>query len=401
MKSQTTFEIEDQFMAPFFVKQRISIERGDGIYVWDEEGNKYIDFTSGWGVTCIGHGQKVITDALNEQAGKIIQNPNSGLTYSPTRARLLSLMREILPSNLTRTFFTNSGAEANDAVIKLARKVTGRTDVISTHQSFHGRTICTVSATGQAKHRAKFNLLMPNIRFIPFGDIDAIKDILDENVAAMILEPVQGEGGVHVPTDDYLVGAKRLCKENGSLFIVDEIQTGFCRTGPMFVTDALGVEADFLTLAKGIAGGFPFGAFSMSETIAQKLDLGDHGGTYCNNPLGCAVAHAVITYLIDHKISDNVEHMGRFTLDIIRQWKQLYPKITDVRGKGLLLLIEFEDEDTASHISDECLTRGIFVRQTQGTGIRIFPALNITKEELEEGLTIIQEAIETVINRNS
>lgn len=388
-------------MAPLFVKQRISIEKGDGIYVWDEEGNKYIDFTSGWGVTCIGHAQKVITDALNEQAGKIIQNPNSGLTYSPTRARLLSLMRKILPPNLTKTFFTNSGAEANDAVIKLARKVTGRPDVISTHQSFHGRTICTISATGQTKHRAKFNPLMPNFRFIPFGDIDAIKECLDENVAAMILEPIQGEGGVYVPTDDYLVEAKRMCKENGSLFIVDEIQTGFCRTGPMFVTDALGVEADFLTMANGIAGGFPFGAFSMPEKIAQKLDLGDHGGTYCNNPLGCAVAHAVITYLIDHNISDNVEHMGRFALDIIGQWKQQYPKITDVRGKGLLLLIEFEDETTAAHISDECLVRRIFVRQTQGTGIRIFPALNITKEELEEGLTIIKRAIETVINRNS
>ena len=401
MKSKTTFETEDKYMAPFFVKQKVSIERGQGIYVWDEEGNKYIDFTSGWGVTCIGHSQKIITEALSEQAGKIIQNPNSGLTYSPARARLLSLMRKILPSNLTRTFFTNSGAEANDASIKLARKITGRLDVISTHKSFHGRTIGTILATGQAKHREKFNPLMPNFRFIPFGDIGALKDILDENVAAMILEPIQGEGGVHVPPDEYLVEVERLCKANGSLLIVDEIQTGFCRTGPMFVSDSLGVQADFLTMAKGIAGGFPFGAFSMSETIAQKLDLGDHGGTYCNNPLGCAVAHTVIKYLIDHDTSDNVERMGRFALDIMGRWKEQYQKIIDIRGKGLLLLIEFEDEDAAAHISDECFARRLFIRQTQGTGIRIFPALNITQEELKEGSIIIQEAIETVINTNN
>jgi len=402
MASIDTFQIEDKCMAPFFVKQKVSVERGDGVYVWDEEGNKYIDFTSGWGVTCIGHGQPAIIEALQEQAEKIMQNPNSGLTYSPARARLLSLMQEILPSNLTHVFFTNSGAEANDVVLKLARKVTGRLDVISTHQSFHGRTISTASATGQAKHREKFNPLMPNYRFIPYGDTDALEYSLDGNVAAVILEPIQGEGGVRVPPEGYLAETERLCKKNDSLLIVDEIQTGFCRIGPVFVTASLDVQADFLTMAKGIAGGFPFGAFAMSDAISQKIDLGDHGGTYCGNPLGCAVAHAVIKYLIDHNVSANVDRMGRFALDMMAQWKRLYQdKIVDVRGKGLLLLIEFEDENTATRVSDGCFARRLFVRQTQGTGIRIFPALNIRQEELEEGLSIIKEAIETVMNRNS
>jgi len=402
MTSKTTFDIEDKYMAPFFVKQRVSIERGEGIYVWDEEKNRYIDFTSGWGVTCIGHGQTVITESLHEQAGKIIQNPNSGLTYSPARARLLSLMHEILPSNLTHVFFTNSGAEANDAAIKLARKVTNRMDVVSTHQSFHGRTISTASATGQTKHREKFNPLMPNYRFIPYGDIDALAQNLDENAAAVILEPVQGEGGVRVPSNDYLAEVNTLCKKNGSLLIVHEIQTGFCRTGPMFVSDSLSVKVDFLTMAKGIAGGFPFGAFAMSEAVAKKLELGDHGGTYCGNPLGCAVAYAVIKHLVDNRISEHVGKMGGFTLNRLNQWKQLYHDIiVDVRGVGLLLIIEFKDEETATHVNDECLKRRLFVRQTQGTGIRIFPALNIKEEELEEGLTILKEAIETVMNRNS
>jgi len=398
MSSGSTFEIEDKYMVPFFVKQKISVEKGKGVYIWDEDGNKYIDFTSGWGVTCIGHAQPVISEVLYEQSKKIIQNPNSGLTYSPARARLLSLMREILPSHLTRVFFSNSGAEANDAVIKLARKVTGRLDIISTHQSFHGRTISTASATGQAKHREKFNPLMPNYKFVTFGDLDDLKQALDKDVAAFIFEPIQGEGGVIVPSEKYLKGAERLCKENGTLLIADEVQTGYCRTGPFFVSGSLGVEVDFLTMAKGIAGGFPFGAFATTENVAEKIEYGDHGGTYCGNPLGCAVAHAVIKYLIDHNISDHVEKMGHVALKRMEQWRQDYSvNISDVRGKGLLLLVEFNEDTAAAEVSEECLLRGLFVRQTQGNGIRIFPALNIEENELEEGLDIMQAAIKSVL----
>ncbi len=397
MSSQTTFEIEDKYIAPFFVKQKISIDKGDGVFVWDEEGNRYIDFTSGWGVTCIGHAQPVITEALVDQGNRILQNPNSGLTYSPARARLLSVLMNVLPSHLTHVFFSNSGAEANDAAIKLARKVTNRLDVISTHQSFHGRTISTASATGQASHREKFNPLMPNYRFVTYGDVDDLEKALDENVAAFIIEPIQGEGGVHIPSEKYLKEAERLCSRNGTLLIADEVQTGFCRTGPMFVTGAMGINVDFLTMAKGIAGGFPFGGFAMSEHVASRLEIGDHGGTYCGNPLGCAVAHAVIKYLVDHNISANVEHMGRICLETMGQWKERYPDvIKDIRGKGLLLLIEFSDSDIAKKVSDQCLVSKLFVRQTQGNGIRVFPALNIAEDELKEGLEIMQEAIEAV-----
>ncbi|RJP84944.1 MAG: aspartate aminotransferase family protein [Desulfobacteraceae bacterium] len=398
MSSIVTFEIEDRYMAPFFPKQKISIERGEGVFVWDEEGRRYIDFTSGWGVTCIGHAQPVITEALVSQSRKILQNPNSGLTYSPARAGLLLLMKEVLPSHLTHIFFSNSGAEANDAAIKLARKVTGRLDVISTHQSFHGRTISTASATGQAKHREKFNPLMPNYRFVTYGDPDDLKQALDSDVAAFIIEPIQGEGGVHVPSKLYLKEVERLCRENGTLLIADEVQTGFCRTGPMFVTGEMGVNVDFLTMAKGIAGGFPFGGFAMSGQVASRLEFGDHGGTYCGNPLGCAVAHAVIRYLLDHKISENVEKMGSICLARMAEWKQNHPEaIGDIRGKGLLLLVEFADAEYAAKVADECLTRGLFVRQTQGSGIRVFPALNIKEAELEEGLAVMQAAVEAVV----
>jgi acetylornithine/N-succinyldiaminopimelate aminotransferase len=389
-------EIEDKHSPPFFNKIPISITRGEGVYVWDENNRKYLDFTSGWGVTSIGHANPVITNALQEQGRKIIQNPNSGLTYSPARARLLELLQQILPGNLTRVFFSNSGAEANDAALKMARKVTGRTDVVSSNQSFHGRTISTASATGQAQHRAKFNPLMPNYKFIPFNDIPSLEEALDAQVAAVILEPIQGEGGVQVPADGYLETVSRLCKANGSLLIIDEIQTGFCRTGPMFAIDSLDMEADFFTMAKGMAGGFPLGAFAVSEAVAAQFEVGDHGGTYCGNPLGCAVSHGVIKYLLDHDISSNVASMSRLALLRMRSWQRNTEMISDIRGKGLLLLLEFKEEKTATTVSNYCQEHALFVRQTQGNSIRIFPALTITKEELEEGLAILEKALEHV-----
>jgi len=398
MTTSKTIQAEDKYAPPFFRKIPISIERGEGVHVWDEEGNRFLDFTSGWGVTCLGHAHPVITEALLEQSRKIIQSPNAGLTYSPVRARLLSLMSEILPAPLTRVFFSNSGAEANDAAIKLARKATGRLDVIAMDQSFHGRTISTASATGQPKHREKLNPLMPNYRFVPYDDLEALEGSLNNNVAALILEPIQGEGGVIIPSDGYLNEVSRLCKANGSLFIIDEIQTGFCRTGPMFAISPLNVEADFMTMAKGIAGGFPLGAFAMSEAVAAKLEPGDHGGTYCGNPLGCSVAYAVIQYLRDHNISANVMKIGGVALDRMHKWMRAYPEmINDVRGRGLLLAIEFRDEMTASVVTDGCLDRRLFVRQTQGNMIRIFPALNIKQEEMEEGLMLFEGAIDNAV----
>jgi len=392
--SDSTFNTEDRHSVPFFVKQKVSIERGQGVYVWDEEGRKYIDFTAGWGVTCLGHAHPAITSAIGEQAGKIIQNPNSGLTYSPARAKLLSALVEVLPKKLSRVFFSNSGAEANDAAIKLARKITGRLDVVSTVQSFHGRTISTASATGQALHREKFNPLMPNYRFVPFNDTVAIREAMDSDVAAVIIEPIQAEGGVVMPIDGYLETVSMLCKENGSMLIVDEVQTGFCRTGSFFAISPLSVEADFLTMAKGIAGGFPFGGFAVTEGVASSIEIGDHGGTYCGNPLGCAVAYAVIKTLVDQQVCDNVNRVGSLALNRMTAWQGRYPnQVAGIRGRGLLLLIEFRTEHTATRISDLCLQKGLFVRQTQGTGIRLFPALNTTPDEMEEGLSVIEASI--------
>ena len=397
---QETIAMEDRHTPPFFNKIPIAIERGEGIYAWDQTGKRYIDLTSGWGVTCLGHAHPVITQALTEQSQKILQNPSSGLTYSPVRAKLISLLTTILPSNLTHIFFGSSGAEANDASMKLARKVTGRLDIIPTLKSFHGRTMSTTSATGQARHRDRYNdCLPPNYRFVPFNDLPALAKEMDKDVAAVLLEPIQGEGGVNVPADDYLEGVSELCRKNNSLLIIDEIQTGFCRTGSMFAVDGQNAQVDFLTMAKGLAGGFPLSAFAMSEEIAAKIEKGDHGGTYCGNPLGCAVAYAVINYLLEHDIATHVKTLGTSLLAKFQQWQQQYtPVISEVRGKGLLLALEINEPGIASAIYKQCIEEGVLLNLTQGNVLRVFPALTITEAEAEEGLRILRRVFEQVVN---
>lgn len=391
-ETRDTFQIEDKHYALFANKTKISIEKGEGVYVYDEAGKKYIDFTAGWGVTSIGHANPVITQALFDQSKKIIQNPNSGATYSPARSKLLFLMQEILPENLTRIFFSNSGAEANDAAIKLARKATGKLNIISTEKSFHGRTISTVSATGQQIHRSRFNPLIPHHIFVPYNNIPAIEKVIGNDVAAVIVEPIQGEGGVNIPDPDYLENLSNLCTENNVLLIVDEIQTGFYRTGPVFLSNK--VKIDILTMAKGIAGGFPLGAFAFTEEIQDKLGIGDHGGTYCGNPLGCAVAYSVIKYMLDNKIEENVEYVGALSITELNEWKKEYPTIIkDVRGKGLLIAVELADNDTTTSINSKCLNNGLILNVTQGNIVRMFPALNISKEEMKEGLSIFKNAL--------
>ncbi|MCP4136362.1 MAG: aspartate aminotransferase family protein [bacterium] len=398
-KQIDTIQTEESCAVPFIKKTGISIERGQGVYAWDEGGKKYMDLTSGWGVTSIGHANPVITEALLNQSKKIMQNPDSGMTYSPARAQLLNLLKVIFPENLTRIFFASSGAEANDAVIKLARKVSGKKNVISTKGSFHGRTISTASATGQKKHRDKYNPLMPYYNFIPFNDINALSQAITDDTAAVILEPIQGEGGIIVPSDDYLIEVSKLCVKKNVFLIIDEIQTGFYRTGPLFASGIEGVKIDFLTMAKGIAGGFPFGAFAMTEEIAQQVAYGDHGGTYCGNPLGCAVAYSVVSYLLEHNIEENVKRVGAAAREKLNSWKQEFPElISDVRGRGLLLVLEFAGENSAAEIAGIALEMGLICNVNQGKNIRIFPALTITEEEMDEGLGILKKAVESFVS---
>jgi acetylornithine/N-succinyldiaminopimelate aminotransferase len=394
MQRNTTIALEDKHLISFGKKTPVSIERGSGVEVWDESGRRYIDFTSGWAVTSLGHSHPVVVRALVRQARKIIQNPDSGLTYAPPRARLLSQMVRILPASMQNIFFVNSGAEANDAALKLARKITGRKKIVSTLMSFHGRTIGTTSATGQSIQRDRYKVLVPHCAFIPYNDVKAARRAIDTDTAAVIVEPVQGEGGVRIPARDYLATVSGLCKKAGALLIVDEIQTGFWRTGPAFASIAQGVQPDFLTLGKGIAGGFPFAAVAVADSVAEDIEAGDHGGTYNGNPLGCAVAAAVIEYLASADIQASVERLGAICRERLQRLQDCFPfLIKEIRGNGLLLAVEFWKSTCAAAVQSEALDRGLIVNLKHGTIMRIFPALTIGEEKLSEGLDILSATV--------
>jgi len=401
MAYNDTIACEDTYLIPFAKKIPLVIESGSGVDVWDTDGKHYIDFTAGWAVTSLGHSDPVIIEALCEQARKIIHNPDSGLTYSPARARLLRKLAAVLPERLHHFYFVNSGAEANDSALKLARKITRRKKVVSTINSFHGRTTAAVSVTGQAIQRDRFDVHVPGTEFIPYNDLVAAEAAIDTDTAAVIIEPIQGEGGVHIPDAGYLAGIAKLCRERGALLIVDEIQTGFWRTGPVFASIAQGVQPDFLTLAKGIAGGFPFAAVAVAAETAAKIELGDHGGTYNGNPLGCAVAAATIEHCVAIGIEDRVVHAGRCVQEHLEFLAQHYPTIVkEVRGEGLLWALELHDADVTENVRLEALTSGLIINVKHGTIIRIFPALTIDDAALEDGCAILYAVIKQAACRN-
>lgn len=396
-----TIACEDTYLIPFAKKIPVVIESGSGVDVWDTAGKHYIDFTAGWAVTSLGHSDPVIIEALCEQARKIIHNPDSGLTYSPARARLLLQLASVLPKELHHFYFVNSGAEANDSALKLARKITRRKKVVSALQSFHGRTTATTSVTGQTIQRDRYDVLVPFTEFIPFNDLVAAEAAIDSDTAAVIIEPIQGEGGVYLPAEGYLNGLAKLCRERGALLIVDEVQTGFWRTGPAFASIAQGVIPDFLTLAKGIAGGFPFAAVAVAAETAAKIEIGDHGGTYNGNPLGCAVAAATIEHCVNIGLEERVVRAGRGVFTHLEYLAQQYPTvIKEVRGSGLLWALELYDADVTEQIRQEALTSGLILNVKHGTIIRIFPALTIDDAALEDGCAILYAVIKQAACRN-
>jgi acetylornithine/N-succinyldiaminopimelate aminotransferase len=389
-----TIAVEDSLGLTVCNKQQIAIERGLGSYVWDEDGRKYLDFTSGWGVTALGHSHPVIVNAITNQAAKLMQNPNSGFTYSPVRSRLLAKMQSILPTGLHRVFFANSGAEANDGAVKLARKVTGRPTVIAVSGSFHGRTLSTLSLSGGPENAARYLPIVPSNVFAPFGDIEALAALMSAQVAAVIVEPVQGEGGVQMSPPGYLQALSRLCREHGALFIADEVQTGFCRTGSFFAVDASGVNPDILTMGKGIAGGFPFAAFAVSDAVAAGIQKGDHGGTYCGNPLGCAVAEAVLDYLQANEIAARTLDMGATILQRLAALPTEFPEqVSALRGRGLLIGIQMRSDAQVTALTAACLEKGLIVTPTRNGVLRLIPSLLVSAQEVDEAIGLLRSAL--------
>ena len=393
-----TIEVEEQFGIPFCKRQPVSFERGAGTTVWDESGQDYLDFTSGWGVTSLGHCHPAVQAALQQQASQLTQNPNSGFTYSPVRARLLARLAPLLPAPLRRLYFVNSGAEANDVAIKMARKLTGRSRVITTLGAFHGRTLNTLAVSGSSAAAARYRPHMPDNAFVAFGDIEALQRTINRHTAAVIVEPLQGEGGVRIPPDDYLAAVSELCQQHGALLIVDEIQTGMGRTGSLFAFEQCRgmVRPDMMTLGKGLASGFPFAALAMSEACAAGVERGDHGGTYCGNPLGCAVALAVLETMLKDDLPGNAATRGQQLETTLLALQASNPGlIQQVRGRGLLWALQV-DEALVDSIANACRQHGLLIIPTRTAVLRLLPALSVTAAEIATAMSRLAAALSSV-----
>ncbi len=391
----TLRDLESKYYMQVARRQPIVLVRGQGTRVWDEDGKEYLDFTSGWAVNSLGHSHPVQVKAIQEQAATLIQTSNQFFTVPQIElARLL-----VDNSCLDRVFFSNSGAEANEGAVKLARKygrihANGAYQVITALNSFHGRTLAMAAATGQPHYQEQWQPLSPGFVNVPYDDIDAIKEATNDETCAVMLEPVQGEGGVNVPSSDYLKQVREWCDENNLVMILDEVQTGLGRLGTLFGYEQFGVEPDAITLAKGLGGGVPIGAFLAKEKFCL-LAPGDHGSTFGGNVLTCAGAAAVVDFVIKNDVSANVRAMGQRLNQGLENLKSRYPIITEVRGLGLLLAIQLNAE-IAPQLVARSNEEGLLLNPLRPNAIRLMPPLNVTADEVDEALEKLAVALKEV-----
>jgi predicted acetylornithine/succinylornithine family transaminase len=383
-------EMEKKYLFTNTVRWPILPVKGNGSYIWDENGRKYLDLVGGWAVCCLGHSHPVMTKALTKQAKILVQcGPQS---CSQPQLQLAELLIRI--SCFNRVFFCNSGAEANEGAIKLARrygklKLNGAYEVITALNSFHGRTLAMTAATGQPHYQDAYQPLPAGFKNVPFNNIDAIKNATTKDTCGVMLEPVQGEGGVNIPDEGYLKAVRQWCDEKGILLILDEVQTGIGRIGTMFGYQQYGIEPDIITLAKGLGGGIPIGALLAKESCSV-FQPGDHGSTYGSNPLMCATALAVMEYIIKNDIPGQAQKKGLYLIDGLNKLKSKYPFITDVRGRGLLAAVEF-NKDMSQSIMAACVENGMMVNNVKPNAVRIMPPLTISNKEIDEALRIFDK----------
>lgn len=387
--------LEHKYYMPTFKRMPLTIVKGRGARVWDENGKQYLDFVAGWAVNSLGHCHPAVVDAVTEQVKTLINVSNSYYTIPQLK------LAEILVQNscLDKVFFCNSGAEATEGAVKLARRyghlhLNGAYEVITTTGSFHGRTLAMVSASGQSKFQQPYIPLPSGFINVEYNNIEAIKAAIKSNTCAVMLEPVQGEGGVNLPDDDYLKAVQELCQQRGILFILDEIQTGISRTGTLFAYQQYGVEPDIMTLAKGLASGMPIGAI-LAKDRASVFAIGEHGSTFGGNPVACAAAYATLKFIIDHGITDNARLMGQHLAAGLNNMKRRFDFITDVRGLGLLQAMEF-NSDIAQSLTINCLNNGLLVNKLKDNALRFMPPLIIGKGEVDEALAILDKALTAI-----
>jgi acetylornithine/N-succinyldiaminopimelate aminotransferase len=391
-------ELEQKYFMRTFDRLPLTLVRGQGARVWDDTGREYLDFVGGWAVTCLGHCHPVVVEAVSAQVRTLIQVSNQ--FYTIPQIQLAELL--VQNSCLDKVFLCNSGAEAAEGAVKLARRygklrLKGAYEVITATGSFHGRTLAMVAATGQAKFQEGYVPLPSGFVNVEYNDIAAIQAATTDQTCAVMLEPLQGEGGVNLPNDLYLAEVRAWCDLKGILLILDEIQTGIGRTGTLFAYEQYDIEPDIMTLAKGLGGGVPIGAF-LARDSASVFVPGEHGSTFGGNPLACIAAYATLKFVIENDISDNAGQVGQYLLAELEGLKQKYHFITDVRGRGLLVAIEF-DSEIAQQLVLACLDEGLLVNRVKPNALRFMPPLIIGKEEVDEALDILDNVLAAVAGR--
>ena len=376
-------------------RQPLVLVRGEGSRVWDEDGKAYVDFFAGIAVTSLGHSDPGLAKALADQAATLIQVSN--VFYTVPQLQLAELLVE--NSCLDRVYFCSSGAEANEAAIKLARKwgglkKDGAFEIISTLDSFHGRTLTTITASGTDKYKQPFAPLPPGFIHVPYDDIEAMTEAVTEKTCAILLEPIQGEGGVIVPGESYLPAVRQLCDDENVLLILDEVQTGVGRCGALFAYELAGIEPDIMTLAKGIASGVPLGAI-LAKEHCSVFEPGDHGSTYGGNVLACRAGYEVVSRIIDERIPEKVAQDAKHVEQRLHSMEDRLDIVSGHRGKGLLWAIALSREEAPAIVA-ACLERGLIVNNVRPDAVRLCPALNISREELDEGLDILEAVLSEV-----
>ena len=394
MDTKQLLEWSAKYHTPNYGRVPICLVRGDGVRVWDSDGREYLDFAAGIAVVALGHCHPRVTGAIREAAATLLHVSN--LYHSAPQIHLAKLLCE--HSFAERVFFCNSGAEANEAALKLARKyakeryASDRYEVIATRNSFHGRTLATVTATGQEKYQHGFEPLMPGFKHVPYNDLRAMERAIDNRTAAILVEPIQGEGGVNVPDDDYLPGLRKLCDESGALLILDEVQTGVGRTGRLWGYEHAGVEPDVMTLAKALANGVPIGAMLTREEFARVLGPGTHASTFGGTPFVASVALATLGTVIGEKIPERAAAMGRHLMDGLRALGKTAAAVRVVRGRGLLIGVELDRP--AGPVVDACREAGLLALTAGERVLRLAPPLIVDQRDCDRALAIIAQALE-------
>ena len=392
MDAQTLMSLSEKYVAHTYARYPILLVRGKGTRVWDMDGKEYLDFVSGLAVCNLGHCHPKIIKAIQDQAEKLIHISN--FYYIEPQIQLASLLCK--NSFADKVFFCNSGAEANEGAIKLARKYAKekmdgeRYEIITMERSFHGRTLATLTATAQEKFHKGYSPLMPGFKYIPFNDPEAVRRAIDSKTCAVMLEPIQGEGGVNCPSEGYLKAVREISDEKGTLLIFDEVQVGMGRTGKLFAYEHEGIEPDMMTLAKSLAGGVPIGALLIKKDIAESFKPGDHASTFGGNPLATAAGVAALTAILGEGMLENCQKVGSYFLSRLEEIKKNFSFVQEVRGKGLILGMELKME--GSSIVKEMMQRGFLINCTMGNVLRFLPPLIVTKEEVDQ----MAEALEGV-----